>query len=230
MSLLDLTQDATDQGALHVTVAPIADVSTPLYEAVCKKLTSMAPIQLSDPKGVVLYLKFIKSSELPVWAEKEAKWSEFCAHKHMVGLLAVAQCTDIDEALNITVGFKTATSRFKTLSDFKCLIYGPKKVTSNSFDSKKGFCLIDCKLEGDIYEAVDETEVNTQQLEEIVHDFAQAIYNSIKSRIEHVKNYISPNSGRVEAIRQLKSPFEATDSTSSSSTHRQEHEDVLEQR
>ena len=207
MSVIDFSQDARDHGRLHVAVFPLGDTSGPLYAAVTEALQAMSPIILAEPKGTVIFLRFL--SPLPKWSRDGTHWEDFTAYKQILGVLTIAQCHDADDLLNIHSGFKAKCEQFKrTLCDSRCVVYGPKEQLQNSADSRKGFSLIDLGAEHDTFTSED---LSVEALEEIVSDFALSIYVTLKSRIgEFVKSY-GGGGGRTDQVKLLKTPFEFKD-------------------
>lgn len=201
-SLLDFKQEAQYQGCLHIAVAALYEVDSSLYVAVCERLCSLPPVQLS---GTVLFLRFVKADELPPWAGKGHKWDEFSAHKRIVGLLGIAQCSDMDELTNAKASMKAATAAYKpSLCEAKCLVYGPKKHLEQCVDTGTGMCLMTAPKEQDAYVADD---VCGYELEEVVKGFAQDICSRLNTRISQLEKIVN-QTGRSEPLPLLKSPFE----------------------
>lgn len=203
MSLIDFTQDAQDQGCMHIVVAALSDkeARTPFDKDVLDCLCKLPPIQLAEPKGTVLFLRFLDAQNLPKWASDGPKWDEFSAHKQVLGVLVVCQCLDTDDLDNAKAGFGKACAKFKsTFCDTnKCIIYGPKKHLEQYVDPRKGYCLIDCNLDQE------QCTVCREDLEEIVTDFALSIYVTLKSKIGQIEKGMT---NRLEQLKALKSPCE----------------------
>ena len=208
MSTIDFSQDARDHGCLHVAVFPIGDTSGPLYAAVTEALHAMAPIVLAEPKGTVIFLRFL--SPLPKWSRDGTHWESFTAYKQVLGVLTIAQCPDADDIPNIESGFRKTCERFKrTVCASRCVVYGPKERLQSSADGRKGFKLIDLDIEHD--DTFCSEDVRVETLEEIVSDFALSIYITLKSRIgEFAKSY-GGGGGRTDQVKLLRTPFEFKD-------------------
>lgn len=203
MSLIDFKQEAQFQGCLHIAVAALDDVNSSLYVAVCDRLCSLPPVQLS---GTVLFLRFIKASEMPSWSGKGPRWEEFAAHKQIVGLLGIAQCSDIDDVTNAKACFKATYTAYKSnLCEAKCIVYGPKKKLEKCIDSGASMYVINNPVEQDVYVAGD---VCGPELEEMVRGFAQDICSKLNVRINHLERMLN-QTGRSESLPLLKSPFES---------------------
>ncbi len=205
-SLIDFKQEAQHQGCLHIAVTVLDELGSSFFTAVYECLCNLPPVQLS---GTVLFLRFVKApEELPAWATgttmKGHKWDEFEAHKQIVGLLGVSQCSDVDELTNAKASFRAAAAGYKpNLLESRCLIYGPKQLETCK-DLGAGLCLMNCPVERDMYKAED---VNVVELEEVVRGFAQDIYNRLNGKIGMIEKTLSLT-GRSEVLM-LKSPFES---------------------
>ena len=203
MSLLDFKQEAHYQGCLHIAVAPLDEVNSSLYVAVCERLCSLPPVQLS---GTVLFLRFIRASEVPPWSGKGPKWDEFSAHKQILGVLGVAQCTDVDDLTNAKASLKAATTAFKpNVCEAKCVVYGPKKYLESAAEAGSGLYVINSTVEQDAYDAND---VCGWELEELVKCLAQDICSKLNTRINSVEKMLN-QTGRSDSLPLLKSPFES---------------------
>ena len=207
MSIIDFSQDARDHGCLHVAVFPLGETSGSLYGVVVDALQAMPPIVLAEPKGTVVFLRFLSS--LPKWSTDSTHWEDFTAYKQIVGVLTIAQCHDMDDLSKVQSGFKAQCDRFKRiLCDSRCVIYGPKEKLQNYADSRKGFNFIDLD---DEHENFSKENITVQALEDIVSDFALSMYVILKSRIgEFVKSY-GGGGGRTDQVKLLKTPFEFKD-------------------
>ena len=202
-SLIDFKQEAHYQGCLHIAVTALGELSSSFYEAVYQCLCNLPPIQLS---GTVLFLRFIKApEELPTWATgaKGHKWDEFEAHKQIVGLLGVSQCSCADELTNAKASLRAAAAEYKpNLLESRCLAYGPKKRLEVCKDLGAGLCLMNSSVERDVYKVED---INVVDLEEVVRAFAQDIYNRLNGKIGMLEMNLTERS----EVLILKSPFES---------------------
>ena len=204
MSLIDFKQEAQYQGCLHIAVTSFDELNSSLYGAVYDRLCSLPPVQLS---GTVLFLRFIEARELPQWAtgRQGPKWDEFSAHKQIVGLLGITQCSDVDDLTNAKASLRATAAEHKpNLLEARCLVYGPKKQLETDKDLGAGLCLVNCPAERDEYKAED---VSTSELEEAVKVFVQDIYNRLNGKISMIEKMLNLT-GRSEVIT-LKSPFES---------------------
>lgn len=209
MSLIDFNQEAKDHGCLHIVVTPLGDASSALFQTVLKELLLLPPVQLAEPKGTVLFLKFINSLELPGWALDGPKWNDFTAHKQILGVLGISQCLDVDDLDNVMAGFKTYCAKFKgALCDTRCIVYGSSNELGQQLDPRKGYRLILLKPDLETYTSGD---ISVDEVQEMVTDFAFAIYITLKSRITQLENTLATSLGRSEALKILKSPVEVRD-------------------
>ena len=201
-SLIDFKQEAQYQGCLHIAVTALDEFNSSFYTAVYERICKLTPIQLS---GTVLFLRFVKApEELPAWATGP-KWDEFEAHKQIVGLLGVAQCSDVDELTNAKASLRAATAGYKpNLLEARGLVYGPKKQLEACRDLGAGLCVMNCPVERDVYKVED---ISVVELEEVVRAFAQDIYNRLNGKIGMIEKTLSVT-GRTEVLM-LKSPFES---------------------
>lgn len=203
MFKVDFSQEARDQGCLHVAVKSLGETSKALVRAVSKVLRDMPPVQLPDPKGTVLFLRFIDGDELPCWATSKARWEQYSAHKNVLGLLCVAQCHDADEVVNIRLGYKDVCKTLQPgLCSSKCLVYGPEK---SCMDMKQGMIHIGG--------AVDELDVlpediNPPAVEKVASELAQSIFFTLRSRMESVQKVVGDTGTRTDQIKHLKAPME----------------------
>ena len=202
MSLIDFNQEVQDQGCLHVAVAALDEVHSSLYTAVYDRLCSLPPVQLS---GTVIFLRFLKAENLPPWAGKGPRWNDFSAHKKIVGLLGVAQCSDADDLDKAKDSLKSASAVHKpNLCEARCVVYGPKKMLESG-EGGAGLCVINCPVEQEIYSLDD---ICASDLEEVVRGFVQDICNKLTTRINMLEKMLN-QTGRSESLLQLKSPFES---------------------
>lgn len=201
-SLLDFRQEAQYHGCLHIAVTAIDKVDSSLYVAVYERLCSLPPVQLG---GTVLFLRFVRAGELPPWAKKGHKWDEFSAHKRIVGLLGIAQCSDLDELTNAKASMREATAAYKSnLCEARCLAYGPKMNLESCTEVGSGLCLMNAPEEQDAY-VVD--DVCGSELEEVVKALAQDICSKLTAKINQLEKILN-QPGRSDSLPQLKSPFE----------------------
>lgn len=213
MSLIDFNQEARDQGCLHIVLKPVGGLdanSQPLVTAVGKVLRDMPPVQLSEPKGTVLFLRFMNGDQLPCWAagggEAKARWDLFSAHKSVYGLLCVAQCQDADELDNIRAGYKTACSAHQqSLCGSRCIVYGPKKNLEECIDPKDGFVYIDS--------IVDELDVLPEDtkphiVEKVATDLAQSIFSTLRGEAESHQKILGDSSRSLDSLPHLRAPME----------------------
>ncbi len=212
MSMIDFKQEARDQGCLHIALKPVGGTDTgsrALVSAVGEVLGDMPPVQMAEPKGTVLFLRFIDGDQPPCWAAGgggggKARWEQFSAHKSVLGVLCVAQCHDADELDNIRAGYKAACSLHQPgLCGSKCLVYGPKKNLEACMDPKDGLVYIDS--------TVDELDVlpedtKPQVVERVATELAQSIFSTLKARMEKL---VGDSSRGVDQLPHLRAPMEA---------------------
>lgn len=208
MSLVDFTQDATDHGCLHIAVMPLGEASGVLYAALVDVLRALPPVQLQEPKGTVLFLRFL--STLPKWASDSTRWEELTAYKQILGVLAISQCQDLADLESVKEGFKICSDKFRrTLCDSRCIVYGPKRALEEHTDARKGFSLIDCEVDQESFTKKD-LESTVEDVSEIVYEFARSIHAILSSRIREYEKQIggAQSQGRVE-LKRLRTPFDA---------------------
>ena len=202
MSSVDFNQEARDQGCLHVAVKSVGEKNKALVRAVSKVLHNMPPVQLPEPKGTVLFLRFIDGDRLPCWAASKARWEQYSAHKNVLGLLCVAQCHDADDVVNIRLGYKDICKNLQPgLCGSKCLMYGPEKAC---IDMKHGMIRIGSTV--DELDILSE-DINPPAVEKVATELAQGIFFTLRSRMESVQKVVG-DPGRTDPIKHLKAPME----------------------
>ena len=213
MSLIDFNQEARDQGCLHIALKPVGGTvngNKSLVSAVGEVLRAMPPVQIPEPKGTVLFLRFIDGEKLPNWASNKgatSRWEQFSAHKSVLGLLCIAQCHDADDLDNIRAGYKSACSAHQRgLCGSKCIVYGSKKNLEACMDPKDGFVYIDS--------VVDELDVLPEDtkphlVEKLATELAQSIFSTLRSRMETRLKIVMESSRGVDPLPLLKAPVEA---------------------
>lgn len=214
MSMLDFRQAARDQGCLHIVLKPVGATETSsraAVNAVRGVLQNMPPVQLPEPKGTVLFLRFIDGEQLPCWAAGDSgtRWDQFSAHKSVLGLLCIAQCHDADELDDIRAGYKDACSLHQQgLCASKCIVYGPKKQleAESCIDPKDGFIYIDSVM--DELDILPE-DTKPQIVERVATELAQSIFSCLKTRMEKQLKIISECCRNVDPFPpHLKAPTE----------------------
>ena len=214
MSLIDFSQDIQDHGCFHIMVTPLGNASGALYASVLNELQKFPPIQPSEPKGTVVFLKFLSYNALPKWAEdSKSKWKEFLAHKQILGVLGITQCQDIDDFYNIKAGFRESRERFKgTLCDYKCFVFVPEKegFKEHIGTGGKEFCLISCNIDPEA-STIKDVRVPVGKVEEGVTDLAESIYRVLNARKgEFIERY---GGARSEQVKLLKTPSDCSDTS-----------------
>lgn len=214
MSTVDFSQEARHQGCMHIALNAIGETSNTLFATIEELLQGMPPLQLSEPKGTVLFLRFLNGTELPCWAGSGArKWDQFSAHKSVLGLLCVAQCYDADELDNIRSGFKERIKSHKPgLCASKCIIYGSKKNLESYIDPKEDLILIDCAADSADVAAED---VQASVVEEIVSELSISIFTSLRSRIASNQKLIDDPS-RTDPLPHFQAPVETKEASEES--------------
>lgn len=227
MSMIDFKQEARDQGCLHIALKPVGGEDTgnrALVSAVGEVLRNMPPVQMAEPKGTVLFLRFIDGDQLPSWAAgggAKAKWEQFSAHKSVLGLLCVAQCHDADELDNIRAGYKDACSLHQHgLCGSKCIVYGLKKNLEACIDPKDGFVYIDSMV--DELDVLPE-DTKPQMVEKVATDLAQSIFSTLKGRMESRLRIVGDSSRGVDSLPHLRAPMEAQPRETSEDEHEQKY-------
>jgi hypothetical protein len=202
MSAVDFSQVARDQGCLHIAVKSVGDTNDALVGVVRKVLRDMPPVQLPEPKGTVLFLRFIDGDNLPCWATGKARWEQYSAHKNVLGLLCVAQCHDSDDLVNIVAGYKASCKDLQPgLCSSKCIVYGPEQSCT---ELKPGMVHI-----GNTVDELDILldDIKPPAVERVASELAKGIFFALKSRMEHVQKAVG-DPGRTDPIKHLKAPME----------------------
>jgi len=199
MSLIDFTQKARHQGCLHIVVKNLTEEQDVFYEKVLHALQKLPPIQLTEPKGHVLFPRFLDSGQLPSWASNGHKWNEFSPYKQLLGVLCICKCNDLDDFANSMAGFKSYSSQCKSdLCDSRCIIYGPKSELEGAItEDRRAFHIIDSGCDEDSSE-----DINLSSLSESVVEFAIGIRSKIQSRIASLEKSVT-------VPKLLRSPFES---------------------
>ena len=214
MSLIDFRQEARDQGCLHIVLKPIGqEVNGTLVNNALKVLCNMAPVQLTELKSSVLFLRFLDGRDLPGWATGSSKWEQFSAHKTVHGLLAIGHCVETGEWAPTVQKYKEVRKAYlPNLCASKCLVYGPKDRLEpcQSESGRDGAVLVPCSVAP--WEVGSE-EVQPQVLESIATDLARTIFISLKTRMESFLKVLE-DPGRAEGITssmRLRAPVEPKD-------------------
>ena len=209
MSIVEFQQEARYQGCLHIALKPLGEVSGSLFSTVVTVLQGLPPIQLPEPKGTVLFLRFMDDENLPGWAVTEnagRRWNLFTAHKSVVGLLCISHCHDEDELANIKAGYKNAcTAHSPRPFGSKCIVYGKKK-TMKSFmggpvSAGEELVYIDQGV-GEEGEEVTTQDIHVHRLEELVNELVHSIFSKLNSRKKDCQRLF--DEGRLD----LKAPVE----------------------
>lgn len=215
MSSVDFNQEARDQGCLHIAVKSIGGASSSLFKAVEKVLRDMPPVQPPEPKGTVLFLRFIDGGKPPCWAEGEAargraRWDQFSAHKSVLGLVCVAVCHDADDLDNIRAGYRDACRAHKaTLCGSKCILYGPRKNLESCTELTDGLVHIDSTL--DELDVLVE-DVKPPIVEKIASELAQSILLALRGKMETCLKLVGDPS-RTDPLPYLRAPVETKETT-----------------
>lgn len=214
--MIDFNQEARDQGCLHIALQPLGGASNALVKAVGKVLRDLPPVQLPEPKGTVLFLRFLDADQLPCWAAGEGtkvrvKWDQFSAHKSVLGLLCVAQCQDDNDLENIRTGYRESRETHSSgLFGSKCIIYGPRKNLSPTTEVKDGMIHVDCTLD-ELDILVD--DVKPPIVEKVATDLAQSIFTGLRTKMESCLKVVG-DPGRTDPLPHLRTPVDATDDES----------------
>lgn len=202
MSMVDFSQEARDQGCLHIAVKSVGATNRALVQAVSKVLYDMPPVQLPELKGTVLFLRFIDGDKLPCWAAGKARWEQYSAHKNVLGLLCVAQCHDADDLDNIRAGYKESCKAHQPgLCIARCLVYGSKKSCTVL---KDGLVHIDCTV--DELDVLSE-DIKPPSVEKVATELAHGIFFALRSRMDNVQKVVG-DPGRTDPLKHLMAPME----------------------
>ena len=198
MSLADFCQDAQDHARLFVYVTALGETSGSLYGAVVEALHDFPPIRRGPTSYV--FLRFL--NQLPRWARGGQPWQDFQPYKQVLGVLAIAQCRDVEDLDMIEPAFRQVCARFSgTLRDSRCVVYGSKACLGKMMESLSHFSLV----EFDYQRAFSaQPAVKKPELERIVRELANSIYGALQTRIGDLTKELE--SGRV--LRPLRSPLD----------------------
>ncbi len=202
MSLIDFNEEARNQGSLHVAVMDLGGAdSKSFFNVFLQALSKLPPIQLKEPKGSLLFLRFLSYENLPVWATEGPNWSEFNPHKQIMGVLGVGRCHDLDNLDNTASGFKIYCGGFeRRIYGSRCIMYGRKsELEGGNVESDRQYCLIDAEPSSD--------DVKLQFVSEVVTELALTMHASLKSRVSQLEDSLSRAS--VAPLPLLHSPLES---------------------
>ena len=216
MSMVDFNQEAKDPGCLHIALTTLGGGSNGLLKAVSKVVRQMAPVQLSEPKGTVLFLRFLDGEQLPCWAagrgtKVRVRWDQYSAHKSVLGLLCVAHCQGPEDLETIRTAYKELRETHKDgLCSWRCLIYGPRKRLPPDTELRDGMIHIDSLL--------DELDVHVDDIrplivEKVASELAQSIFKSLKTRMEECYRVVNDPS-RTDPLPLLRAPVDTSDDES----------------
>jgi len=200
MSIIDFSQDASDNASLYIAVLPLGEVTAALYSSVLDTLNLLSAYRSPDGKNNYLHFKFL--SAVPKWGQGGVEWSQFTAYKQIVGVLAVSQCFDEEDALLIEAEFKKLTAKYKqTLCDSKCVVFGDKKRIEEQLDFRRGFCAVNA----DLSSISSTVGIGTKDITTVLKDFFLAIYGVLMSRLKDMLKVLGSTNKEIPV---LVSPFE----------------------
>lgn len=222
--MVDFSQEAKDQGSLHIAVRSVGKSSKALSRAVRKVVNDMQPVQLAEPKGTVFFMRFHDGEKLPCWAVsttggtvRRTKWDQFSAHKSLHGILCVARCQDSEELESIRAGYQDICKAHQhALFSSKCIVYGHKKDLESCTDLKDGLVYVDCAIEE--LDVLPE-DVQPFVVEKVACELVQSVFTKLKSRTENYLKLVE-DPGRTDPLPQLWAPMETKETS----------EDEVEQR
>ena len=213
--MVDFKQEARDQACLHIALKALGP-SKVFCCAVAKFLHSLPPIQLTEAKGTVIFLRFLDGDDLPCWAGSSGgvRWDEFSAHKSVLGLLCIAVCHHADDFADIKAGYKEICkthSRWPCAS--KCIVYGSMKNLESCIKSVDGFVHIN-------YTADEKNtildDIQPQKVEAIINELVYSILRSLKSKMDMCMRLI----GGTDSLPHLKAPMETKETSEEDSEQR----------
>ncbi len=203
MSLIDFNESARSQGSLHIAVKDLGADSRPFFNAFLQALKTLPPIQLKEPKGSLLFLRFTSYENLPAWATEGLNWSEFNPHKQILGVIGIGRCHDLDDLDNTVSGFKIYNKEIKNSSvcGARCIIYGSKReLEGGLIDSDNQYCVLDTEPTSE--------DIQRNIITGIVTELALTIHSTLKARISQLEDLVGRNSSS-PPLPVLHSPFES---------------------
>ena len=203
--MVDFNQTIQDHGSIHVAVHPLGEMHTPLFTSVCEVIQKCPSFQITESKNAFVTFKFLSS--VSNWGT--AVYSDFMAHRQIMGVVALCQCVDEDDLEVVSSEFQSlCEERYHGICDSRCIIFGPSRKLHNKVDISQGFVLIDtpeCQM--DLTDSID-----SKRIYRIISDLAMTIHNALSSRIRELgKDFGILDSETMKTSRLLKAPFEKID-------------------
>lgn len=205
-SVVDYSLTSADHSRLPVVVVPLGELNAPLFSSMMDALGSCPTFQVADAKGpCFVSFKFLTSTTLPRWAQSRVDWSEFAAHKQILGVIAVCQCMDEEEFQDMAARFKTACHANAGVCDSRCLVFGPELALCHLVDIRKGFVLVDVASE----QVADTEAVDVWMVHRVLSDYAVTMHTQLCARLREFGRSFGLIERKVVSERQLYSPLEA---------------------
>ena len=204
-SIVDFSLTSADHSRLPVMVVPLGELNAPLFSSMLEALESCPTFQVTDARGpCFVSFKFLTSTALPRWARGRADWSEFTAHKQVLGVVAVCQCMDEEEFQDMAERFKTTCAAKPGMCDSRCLIFGPEQALCHLVDIRKGFVLVDVAQE----QVADMAVVDERMVHRVLSDYAVTMHAQLCARLRDFGRSFGLTERRAVPERQLSSPLE----------------------
>ena len=204
-SSVDFSLTSADHSRLPVMVVPLGELNAPLFSSMLEALDSCPAFQVSDVKGpCFVSFKFFTSTALPRWAHSRVDWSEFAAHKKVLGVIAVCQCMDEEEFEDVSARFRTTCAATPGICDSRCLVFGPEQALSHLVDIRKGFVLVDVPQE-----AVTKMDaVEERMVHRVLSDYALTMHTQLCAQLKEFSCSFGLTDKKIVSERQLSSPLE----------------------
>ena len=204
-SVVDYSLTSADHSRLPVMVVPLGELNAPLFTSMMEALGSCPAFQVADVKGPsFVSFKFLTNTTLPRWAQARGDWSEFTAHKQILGVIAVCQCMDEEEFQDMAARFKTACNANAGVCDSRCLVFGPEQALCHLVDIRKGFVLVDVASE----QVADTETVDVWMVHRVLSDYAVTMHAQLCARLREFGRSFGLIEKKVVSERQLYSPLE----------------------
>ena len=201
---VDFSLTSADHSRLPVVVVPLGELSAPLFSSMLDALASCPSFQVTDAKGPCLVsFKFFTSTSLPRWAQSCEDWSEFTAHKQVLGIIAVSQCMDKEEFDEVATQFRTKCAATPGMCDARCLVFGPELSLSHLVDIRKGFVLVDVPQE----QVANAEVVDERMVHRVLSDYAVTMHAQLCVRLKECERKFGLAERKGTSERQLTSPL-----------------------
>ena len=162
MLRIDFRQSFEDHCGILILVKPVGYIGDKRFDNVFSEITKYTRAQVPNSTRT-LHLRYSKRIS-PMYIE----WSNFHAHRKVLGLICVAKCTDVAEIGKLEPKIGELHTQFSTtLLDSRCFVFGCQ--ADNETKEPKQFVLIH---EDDF----------SAQLERHLAEFIASLFNVLESK------------------------------------------------